>query len=319
MKEPKLVVTMFADKLHLKVVDIEEYIESHRSSINAPQLRRLVDMNEYLDAQWQRMQQAWIEHDPINDRVDGDCLPELADIVMKTEIEVEETLKTSRQFIDVQLAKHPNMGRSRSPEGTPRGRTTFYTPGSQHLQGDTSMTDDNLHRDFVTGENRRDHTGKRGVALFVKTGRHDEETTWQQRDRNDITNNNRNQVSKGNGTQQGIHSQPGDLASHAPITPPRKERTQVANLQPHTLLGAGQLNTDKETENQPGPPKRGLMTGAPTSGEPRIKTTFGKPSDYRTKSTRSISLGGDRMRVVQFESRYQKQNQINIGAPSEST
>ena len=90
MKLPRLVITTFAKKCHLKVVDIKEYVTSHHSLTNAVQLRRLESMNLFLNAQWQRMRKAWNNHDSIIDTVNGDCLLELADIVTQTGAEVKE-------------------------------------------------------------------------------------------------------------------------------------------------------------------------------------------------------------------------------------
>ena len=63
-------------------------------------------MNKAMKAQFGRMKQAWIDHDPTVDKVDDNCLPEIAGIVSETEAEVRETLEASYWFMNTQSV-HP--------------------------------------------------------------------------------------------------------------------------------------------------------------------------------------------------------------------
>ena len=105
MKLPRLFITTFAKKCCQKVVYIEEYMASHQKMTVMVQLERLEIMNSILEAQWQRMQTAFYNHNPMIDTVDKECLLELADVVTWTAAEVEEILRISRQFANTQLTQ----------------------------------------------------------------------------------------------------------------------------------------------------------------------------------------------------------------------
>ena len=64
-------------------------------------------MNKDMRDQFSRMKQAWTDHDPKVDKVNN-CLPEIARIVSKTEVEVKETLKVSKRFMNTPSV-NPNL------------------------------------------------------------------------------------------------------------------------------------------------------------------------------------------------------------------
>jgi hypothetical protein len=126
--EQKLRITDLANRLHLKIVDLEHYVVTHPKLADEIHYHKVDSMIILLGNQWRQLVNTW--HNLDSQTTSGENMHGLACIVRQTGASVRATLRSSQRFLDAELAANSELKEGRPPGGIPIKPSRAVKPSS---------------------------------------------------------------------------------------------------------------------------------------------------------------------------------------------